>query len=251
MAPRSPRRREVLTGLAATLAAGGLPAAAAAPKPVYLTIDTGSMVPAEEIAATLSRHGVKATFFLANELTSRGDRALDDGWAPFWKARAGEGHAFGSHTWRHWYFRGEQDGKVRYVAWGGKEQETLDREGVCREIGRVDERFQAIAGRPLDRIWRAPGGKTTPQTLAWAEACGWKHVGWSDAGFLGDELPSDKHPNKELLDRALKRVGPGDVMVMHLGTRDRKEQFVGIFEPLLEGLLKKGLRFATFAGTGA
>ena len=37
----------------------------------------------------------------------------------------GEGHAFGSHTWRHWYFRGERDGKVRYVPWGGKEQETL------------------------------------------------------------------------------------------------------------------------------
>ena len=39
---------------------------------VYLTIDTGHMEPAEEIAAILKKHDVKATFFLANEKTKRG-----------------------------------------------------------------------------------------------------------------------------------------------------------------------------------
>src|SRR5512139_2178866 len=83
---------------------------------LYLTIDTGSMSQAENIAATLARHGVKATFFLANEKTVNGDASLDAGWAAYWRARAGEGHAFGSHTWDHGYFRGDlPDGKVKYV----------------------------------------------------------------------------------------------------------------------------------------
>lgn len=215
---------------------------------VHLTLDTGSMKPAEEIAATMVRHGVKATFFMANEPTWRGDRALDDYWAPYWRARVAEGHAFGSHTWRHWYFRGEPSpDHVSYVAWGGKEKEILDRDGVCREIARVGERFRAITGRDLDPIWRAPGGHTTPHTLAWAKACGFRHVGWTDAGFLGDELDSDKYPNAMLLERALKRIKGGDILLMHLGIRDRRVPFVEVFEPLLEGLKAKGLCFATIA----
>jgi peptidoglycan/xylan/chitin deacetylase (PgdA/CDA1 family) len=206
------------------------------------------MTAAEHIAAVMNRHGVKATFFLANEKTARGDHCLDDSWAPYWRARVAEGHAFGSHTWRHWYFRGEPEpGRVSYVAWGGKEKETLDRDGVCREIKRVDERFRALTGRALDPIWRAPGGRTTPSTLAWAEACGFRHVGWSDAGFLGDELPSDKHPNDVLLKRALTRIKDGDVLVMHLGIRDRRVPFADVFEPLVTGLKSKGLCFATIA----
>ena len=40
---------------------------------LYLTIDTGWMNHAELIAQTLNKHNVKATFFLANERTYRGD----------------------------------------------------------------------------------------------------------------------------------------------------------------------------------
>ena len=74
---------------------------------LYLTFDTGNMRHAELIADTLARHGVKATFFLAQEETTRGDHALDASWAPYWRARVAEGHAFGSHTWRHGSFRSD------------------------------------------------------------------------------------------------------------------------------------------------
>ena len=81
---------------------------------VYLTLDTGTMEPAEGIAAILDKHQVKATFFLANEKTKRGDTSLDPSWAPFWKRMAEAGHAFGSHTWRHWYLAGDTArGKIR------------------------------------------------------------------------------------------------------------------------------------------
>ena len=86
---------------------------------LYLTIDTGSMSQADRIAQILNQHQVKATFFLANEPTIRNDFALDDSWAPYWKARVAEGHKFGSHTWRQGYYRADSPaGKVRYVVQG-------------------------------------------------------------------------------------------------------------------------------------
>ena len=87
---------------------------------VYLTIDTGSMSQADSIAATLGKHQVKATFFLANEKTVRGDYSLDASWGEYWRARVKEGHAFGSHTWRHWYFQRDlNDGTIFYRAMDG------------------------------------------------------------------------------------------------------------------------------------
>ncbi len=40
---------------------------------IYLTFDTGSQSQAELVAATLRRHQIKATFFLANEQILQGE----------------------------------------------------------------------------------------------------------------------------------------------------------------------------------
>jgi peptidoglycan/xylan/chitin deacetylase (PgdA/CDA1 family) len=216
---------------------------------LYLTIDTGSMSQADTIARILSRHSVRATFFLANEPTVRGDHALDAGWEHFWRERVAEGHAFGSHTWRHGYFRGDlPDGRTRYVLAGGV-TERLDAQGVCRELRAVDERFEAITGRRLDAFWRAPGGHFTPQSLAAASACGYAHVGWSSAGFLGDELPSDRYPNRVLLERALANLRDGDILMMHTGIRSRRDPFAPMLDPLISGLKARGYCFETLPAT--
>ena len=227
------------------LAASGL-IAAACEKTLYLTIDTGSMGPAEEIATVLRKHRVKATFFVANEKTTRGDMSMDVSWAPFWKSLAADGHSFGSHTFRHWYFRKDlPGGKVAYVSKDGK-RETLDKAGVCRELKQSELVFQTLTGRGYDAIWRAPGGKTTPFALKSASACGYKeHIGWSPAGFLGDELPSDRYPNQVLLRNAIRDLKDGDILVMHLGIWSRKEPFWPMLDPLLTQLKAKGFCFAT------
>ena len=211
---------------------------------VYLTIDTGNMEPAESIAAILRKHAVRATFFLANEPTKRGDSSLDRSWTAFWRARAGEGHAFGNHTWRHWYFRRDVgDDKVAYISREGK-TELLDQAGFCAELKQVDDAFEQMTGRKLDPIWRAPGGRVTPRTLKFAQACGYpRHVLWSDAGFLGDELPSDRHPNGELLKRALANIKSGDILMMHLGIWSRKDPFWPMLDPLIAELKSRGMCF--------
>jgi peptidoglycan/xylan/chitin deacetylase (PgdA/CDA1 family) len=232
--------------LAAALAiAGAAPAAPGCQGTLYLTLFTSNMSQAENVARILATHDVKATFFLANEKTVRGDHTLDPAWGGYWRARVAEGHAFGSHTWDHGQFRADvEDGKVRYVH-GGKTS-VLDADGVCAELKRVDTRFRELTGRPLDPVWSAPGGHTTPNTLAAARRCGFEHVRWSPGGVLGDELPSDKYPNAQLLARALKTLRDGDVMMMHLGIRSRQEPLAPMLDPLLAGLRSRGFCFATF-----
>lgn len=253
---RAPRRPTALL-LAAVAAALFLPGLLADPAraatcaaPVYLTIDTGNMAQAEEIARILGEEQVRATFFVANERTARGDRALEASWAPYWKARVAEGHAFGNHTWSHHHARRDVDGAVVVMSVEGKEL-RLDQAGFCGELRRADDAFHALTGRRLGPLWRAPGGRTTAQSIRWAGGCGFPlHVGWTEAGYLLDDVPSEKLPNAVLLRRALEGIRAGDVLVMHLGVRDRREPFAGVLRPLLQGLKARQLCFATLEPAG-
>jgi peptidoglycan/xylan/chitin deacetylase (PgdA/CDA1 family) len=216
---------------------------------VYLTLDTGNMSHAEEIAAILRKHDAKATFFLANEKTTRGDGALEASWAGYWKARAAEGHAFGTHTLRHGRFLSDApNGAVVYrpqFGAGAGQRVTLDAKAVCNELRAVGERFAAATAQPLDALWRAPGGFTTKHALEAARTCGFAHVHWAPAGFLGDELPSERYPNGVLLERALRDIRDGDVVMAHLGIWSRKDPFAPMLDPLVAGLKQRGLCLRT------
>jgi peptidoglycan/xylan/chitin deacetylase (PgdA/CDA1 family) len=235
--------------------AAGRPEPAPCSKPVYLTIDTGHMGVAELIAETLDRHGVKATFFLANEVTQAvGERpageTLDPHWASFWKRLAVQGHDFGSHTWNHLVWRADRpDGAFTMQPTAGPrrgERQRVDAPGYCAELAAPAQRFAAQTGRPMRALFRAPGGKTSPALLRAAAACGWQHVGWSDAGFLGDELPSDRYPNDALLRQALARIRPGNILMMHLGIWSRQDPWApAVLEPLIVGLQARGMCFVT------
>ncbi|MBL8286975.1 MAG: polysaccharide deacetylase family protein [Rubrivivax sp.] len=241
----------------ATAAAAAAAAAAIAPgcdKPVYLTFDTGHMGVAPLVAEVLRRQQVAATFFLANEPTLTGGGSLDAQWAPWWKARADEGHAFGSHTWDHDVWRGDARGSDGRIAFrmrptagpAAMKPRLLDAEGYCAELERPARRFEEMTGRRMGAIFRAPGGKTSKALLDAAAACGWTHVGWADAGFLGDELPSERFPNAALLARSLRDIRAGDVLLAHLGIRSRKDPWApAVLEPLIVGLKQRGFCFAT------
>jgi peptidoglycan/xylan/chitin deacetylase (PgdA/CDA1 family) len=84
--------------------------------------------------------------------------------------------------------------------------------------------------------------------LAAAEGCGYKYVGWSPAGFLGDELPSEKFSNAKLLTQALGSIRPGDILLAHLGIWSRKDPWAPAnLEPLIVGLKAKGFCFRNLA----
>ena len=68
---------------------------------------------------------------------------------------------------------------------------------------------------------------------------------WAPAGFLGDELPSDKFPNDRLLKDALAKIRAGDILMAHLGIWSRADPYAPMLDPLIAGLKARGLCFAT------
>jgi peptidoglycan/xylan/chitin deacetylase (PgdA/CDA1 family) len=221
-------------------------------KPLYLTLDTGHMDIAPLVAGVLNRQQVRVTFFAANERTKAGDGSLGEYWAPWWKARAAEGHEFASHTFDHAYWRADQPGEG--LAWrirpsaGAQEgvESVWDAPRYCANITQAASRLQALTGKKPLPLYRAPGGKTSPSLLAAARNCGFVHVGWSPAGFLGDELPSERFPNAVLLKKALNDIRPGDILLAHLGIWSRKEVWApDVLEPLIVELKARGFCFET------
>ena len=251
---RRPRRRVAL-GVAALVAAFCAQAvassgAATCAKPVYLTFDTGHMGVAPLVAEVLDRHDVKATFFLANERTRNGGGSLDDEWAPWWRERARRGHVFASHTYDHVYWLADRpDGSFAVRASAGPDagkRRIMTADQYCAELRRPTDRYTQMTGRTALPLFRAPGGRTSAALLAAAAQCGFRHVGWAPAGFLGDELPSDKYPNATLLAQALARIRAGDILLAHLGIWSRQDPWApAVLEPLITGLQQKGFCFAT------
>ncbi|MFM8589496.1 MAG: polysaccharide deacetylase family protein [Limnohabitans sp.] len=246
------KRLGLALGLALVLPAG--PAITASPsacsRPVYLTFDTGHMGVAPLIAEVLSRHQVPVTFFGAHEKTRDGDGSLGEHWAPWWRPRAQEGHAFASHTWEHAYGRADlPEGRYRIRPSSGPQQgQNLIWSGAdyCASLHRASARLQQMTGQAPLPLFRAPGGKHSPALLRTAQACGYRPVGWADDGFLGAELPSEAYPNERLLRQALERIRAGDILMAHLGIWSRQDPWAPtVLEPLIIGLKRRGLCFAT------
>ena len=59
----------------------------------------------------------------------------------------------------------------------------------CAQIAHSANRLAEMTGKKSLPLFRAPGGKTSPALLAAAQSCGYAHVAWAPAGFLGDEFP--------------------------------------------------------------
>ena len=249
------RLKLILTKLAAlfflaTASSLGYAQEAQCKKTVYLSFDTGNMSVAQTVADILNRQNIKATFFLANEKTNRGDFALDDSWKTYWQDRVREGHHFGSHTFDHLYFVKDGPGaeifaKPQFGSQAGT-MSLYNAATYCREIRRVDDRFRELTGVNLQKIWRAPGGKTSPRSIKMGSQCGYQHIGWSPAGFLGDELSSQTHPNQMLLDKAASNIEDGDITMAHLGIWSRKDPWApAVLEQLIIKLKNRGFCFAT------
>ena len=238
----------VLAGFAPALWAGGCAV------PIYLTFDTGHMAVAPLIADVLKKNDVQVTFFAAQERTKSGNGSLGSDWASWWKARAAEGHEFASHTYDHTYWRADVLDKNQAVRFRvrpsagpqeGQEQVWTAAQ-YCAEIHKSELRLQEITGQKTLPLFRAPGGKTSPELLKAARSCGYAHVAWAPAGFLGDELSSERFPNAQLLEKALKNIKSGDILVAHLGIWSRQDPWAPtVLEPLIVGLKSRGFCFAT------
>jgi peptidoglycan/xylan/chitin deacetylase (PgdA/CDA1 family) len=116
-------------------------------------------------------------------------------------------------------------------------------------LGGAPEGFDArLLARELEKgapVLHIARDDKRAEAMAAAKACGWSHVYWAPAGFLGDELPSDRFPNDKLLKQALADIRGGDILMAHLGIWSRKDPYAPMLDPLIGGLKEKGYCFAT------
>jgi peptidoglycan/xylan/chitin deacetylase (PgdA/CDA1 family) len=244
-------RRALLGAVASGMA---LPALAAPALPqcragtLYLTIDTGWGREAEAIAAVLRRREVKATLFLADEPDFRGGTTLGPAWAGFWRERAAEGMpsaAIPAGTGISAAMLG-RTGCATPPAAPARAARCWTAPGCVPSWQKPIALLRQVAPEAqVLPLWRAPGGRTTPNALRLAAACGLRHQGWSANGFLGDELDSAAHPNKALLAQALRRTQDGEVLLMHWGVRSRRSPSGWCSRMWWQGLQARGFCFAT------
>ena len=221
-------------------------------KKVYLTFNTGTMEGAPLVADVLRRNRVRATFFASNGRTQTGDGSLGNYWAPWWKARAAEGHEFASLTYDHVYWRGDLPGPILRFwvrptagAFAGREF-TWEAAKYCEQIKYAAQRLSDFTGKKTLPLFRAPGGGTSPGLLEVARACGYAHVGWAPAAVLADEPPSEKSSNDALLQQALRDTLSGDILLATLGVASRQDPWAtAVLEPLIVGLRARGFCFET------
>jgi peptidoglycan/xylan/chitin deacetylase (PgdA/CDA1 family) len=86
--------------------------------------------------------------------------------------------------------------------------------------------------------------------VQFGDICGYRHIGWSKTGFLGDELSSTDFPNTFLLNRALNSLEKDNITMAHLGIWSRKDPWApAVLEPLIIGLKSKGFCFRKIGET--
>jgi peptidoglycan/xylan/chitin deacetylase (PgdA/CDA1 family) len=123
---------------------------------------------------------------------------------------------------------------------------TWDAAKYCAQIDQAARRIETLTGKKALPLFRAPGGKTSNRLLQVAQSCGYAHVAWAPAGFLGDELPSEQYSNDMLLKKALRDIRGGDILMAHLGIWSRNDPWApAVLEPLIVGLKERGFCFET------
>ncbi len=133
---------------------------------VALTFDGGGDAgESGQILDVLEQRGVTATFFLTGSYIRNNPDLV--------RRIAAAGHEVGNHTWSH----------PHLTTWNSTRRHDtlpgLGRAVIQEELSRAAQAYEAVTGRTMTAIWRAPFGEVNEDLLAWAATAGWSHVGWS------------------------------------------------------------------------
>ncbi len=181
---------------------------------VALTFDDGPVSPyTEQILAILDRYGVKASFFCIGEnVESHPELA---------RAIVDRGHTIGSHTATH---------RNLLLAGAGE---------IRRELEGGQESIRSATGKtPV--FFRCPRGYKNPLV-----ALAVRRLGIRLTGYSYPIWDVENPPPEELVDRVLRRVRGGDIIVMHDGYPPARpggrESLIRALPLIIEGLLERGL----------
>lgn len=214
---------------------------------VALTFDGGGDAgESGRILDVLEQRGAPVTFFLTGDYIRHNPELV--------RRIAAAGHEVGNHTWSH----------PHLTTWNRLHRhDTLpgvDRTFIQTELDRTALLFEAVTGRPMAAVWRAPFGEVNDDLLRWADAAGWSHVGWTRNDNGGPhtldsldwvaECSSSKYlTSQQIISRILSfGIGGtglnGGIVLMHLST-SRKDQGVTRLAELIDSLREHGYSLVT------
>ncbi|MFE4970850.1 polysaccharide deacetylase family protein [Kitasatospora sp. NPDC056651] len=178
---------------------------------VALTIDDGpDPRHTPTVLALFEQYGIRATFFLI------GENAVEH--PALVREIADRGHHIANHTWTHPELRHLSETQVR------------------DELERTSDLLQRTTGR--QPTWfRAPGGDWSAASLRIAADLGMRNMAWSV-----DPRDWARPGTSAIIDRVLKSVRPGSIVLNHDGGGDRS-QTVAALKAYLPVLIDSGYSF--------
>jgi len=181
-----------------------------------LTFDDGPSADTARVLDVLREKDVKATFFLCGAAVER--------YPELARRIVAEGHALGNHTWSHPYLH------------------LKSRETIAAEIDRTQAVIERVTGvRP--RYFRPPHG------VRWFSL--WPILRERKMELaLWNSFPQEgASPAPEIVERALARLRPGAVILLHDGRealppgRDGRPATVEALPRIIDGARRAGYRF--------
>lgn len=192
------------------------------PATVYLTYDDGpNPTTTPDLLDALSRENVRATFFLI-------DRHITEETAPIVRRMFQEGHAVALHS-------------------ASKRYALLRRARLARTLLAAADHIEELAGSRPCHAFRPRGGWRSVEMFAGLKQINYTLVGWG--WMLWDVEPFRTRTADRIVRRFLKRVAPGDIIVMHDGDdaapRKAQPHVVEATTRLIPELRRRGFRFST------
>jgi chitooligosaccharide deacetylase len=190
------------------------------PPTIYLTFDDGPNPTATpDLLATLSRHGVKATFFVI-------DKHLTDETAPIVRQAFEEGHAVALHSHTR---------MLMFKTPGG----------LARTLEGAADRIERMTGHAPCRAFRPHAGHRSVPMLAGAARAGYTVVGWG--WMLWDFNWFKAKTADSLVPRLADRASPGDIVVIHDGHHEDpqadRRYAIETVDRLIPELRRRGFEF--------
>ena len=214
---------------------------------VALTFDGGGDAgESESILDVLEQRGVTATFFLTGEYIRHNPDLV--------RRISTSGHEVGNHTWSHPHLT-TWDSTHRHDTLPG-----IDRTFIQQELNRTAMAYEAVTGRHMDVLWRAPYGEVNDDLLRWSSEAGWNHVGWTrdDVGgrhsldsldWVADRSSRNYLTSEQITTRILTFGAGGSglnggIVLMHLSSRPDDPEATRL-GALIDALRRDGYRLVT------
>ena len=184
-------------------------------KVIYLTFDAGYETGCMgQILDTLGAHNVKACFFLVGNYFEQNPELV--------RRMADEGHLVGNHTEHHYDM-----------------SRIADEATFTQELQSVEQRYEQITGRKMEKYYRPPQGVYSEENLKTAQKLGYRTIFWSLAYV---DWYQDKQPTAdEAFDKLLGRIHPGAIVLLHSTSTTN----AAILDTLLTKWEQMGYRFGT------